>query len=103
VLQFSQSALLAAETRKELADGEYRRQNTSKRAVIEGIISAVKRGHGATKLAIRGQVKSALVMGRKCIAHNFQQLKSWFRLKAKEAKGKYAKLQAPLKGVSIPI
>gem|GEM_PF-3582509 len=66
MLQFSQSALLAAETRKELAGGEYRRQNTSKRAAIKGIISAVKRGRGATKLAVRGQVKGALDVPLHC-------------------------------------
>ncbi|QGP93936.1 Transposase DDE domain protein [Neomoorella glycerini] len=103
LLQFNQSALLAAETRKELASGECRRQNTSKRAAIEGTVSAIKRGRGATKLAVRGQVKSALVMGLKCIAHNFQQLKSWFQIKAKEVKEISVKTKMPLQGVSIPI
>ncbi|MGI9863111.1 transposase, partial [Moorella naiadis] len=103
LLQFNQSALLAAETRKELASGECRRQNTSKRVAIEGTVSAIKRGRGATKLAVRGQVKSALVMGLKCIAHNFQQLKSWFKIKAKEAKEISVKTKMPLQGVSVPI
>lgn len=103
LLQFNQSALLAAETRKELANGECRRQNTSKRAAIEGTISAIKRGRGATKLAVRGQVKCALVIGLKCIAHNFQQLKSWFQVKAKEAKEIPVKPKMPLQGVSVPV
>lgn len=104
LLQFNQSALLAAETRKELASGECRRQNTSKRAAIEGTVSAIKRGRGATKLFVRGIVKCALVMGLKCIAHNFQQLKSWFLVKAKESKEISAKLKTPTwQGVSISV
>ncbi|HAU30871.1 MAG TPA: hypothetical protein DCW46_00985 [Desulfotomaculum sp.] len=66
--------LLAAEIRKELADPEFRREATSKRAAIEGTISAIKRGQGAGKLSIRGQIKRTLVMGFKTIAHNFQQV-----------------------------
>lgn len=103
LLQFNQSALLAAETRQELANDEDRRENKAKRAAIEGTVSAIKRGRGATKLAIRGQVKSALVIGLKCIAHNFQQLKSWFQIKAKEAKEISVKPQMPLQGVSVPV
>jgi len=44
-------------------------------------------------------VALAMVIGLKCISHKFQQLKSWFQLKAKEAKGKYAKPQVSLQGL----
>jgi len=101
LLKISQKSLLAAEIRKELADHELRREATSKRAAIEGTISAIKRGRGAGKLSVRGQIKCALVMGFKTIAHNFQQLKKYFALKAKEEKA--AKIKTSLlQGVSVP-
>ncbi|AFV10421.1 transposase domain-containing protein DUF772 [Thermacetogenium phaeum DSM 12270] len=103
LLQFNQSALLAAETRQEMADSQCRRENTSKRAAIEGTVSAIKRGHGAQKLTVRGQIKSALVMGFKCIAHNFQQLKNWFHIKRKEAREISVKPKISLPGVGVPI
>lgn len=103
LLQFSRNALLAAETRKELAEGPSRQQYISKRATIEGTISAIKRGHGAAKLAVRGQVKCTLVMGLKCIAHNIQQLKKWFQIKARKVKEISAKPKIPSQGVSVPI
>jgi hypothetical protein len=104
LLQFNQGALLAAETRKELANAECRRQNKAKRVAIESTISAIKRGRGAAKLAVRGELKCALVMGFKCIVHNFQQLKSWFLFKAKEAKKISAKPKIPTwEGVSISV
>jgi hypothetical protein len=49
-----------------------RRENTSKRAAIEGTNSALKRAHGASKLRVRGQVKSAIVTGMQAIGHNLQ-------------------------------
>ena len=100
LLKINQKTLLAAEIRKELADPEFRREATSKRAAIEGTISAIKRGQGAGKLSVRGQIKCTLVMGFKTIAHNFQQLKKFFANKARE--GKTAKIKASLsQGVSV--
>jgi hypothetical protein len=100
-LKINQKSLLAAEIRKELADHEFRREATSKRAAIEGTISAIKRGQGASKLSVRGQIKCTLVMGFKTIAHNFQQLKKYFALKAKEESA--AKIKVSLfQGVSVP-
>ena len=78
-------------------------ENTSKRAAIEGTVSAIKRGHGAQKLTVRGQIKSALVMGFKCIAHNFQQLKNWFHIKRKEAREISVKPKISLPGVGVPV
>ncbi len=102
LLKINRKSLLAAEVRKELTDPEFRREATSKRAAIEGTISAIKRGRGAGKLSVRGQVKCTLVMGLKTIAHNFQQLKKFFALKAKEEKA--AKVKIPsLQGVIVPI
>jgi len=46
LLKINQKSLLAAGIRKELADHEFRREATSKRAAIEGTISAIKRGRG---------------------------------------------------------
>ena len=100
-MKINQKSLLAAGIRKELADHEFRREATSKRAAIEGTMSAIKRGRGASKLSVRGQVKSTLVMGFKAIAHNFQQFKKFFALKAKEEND--AKIKAfLLQGVSVP-
>ena len=100
-MKINQKSLLAAGIRKELADHEFRREATSKRAAIEGTMSAIKRGRGASKLSVRGQVKSTLVMGFKTIAHNFQQLKKFFALKSKEEND--AKTKAfLLQGVSVP-
>ncbi len=102
LLKINQKSLLVAEIRKELADHEFRREATSKRAAIEGTISAIKRGRGAGKLSVRGQIKCTLVMGFKTIAHNFQQLKKFFALKAKKEKA--AKTKTPsLQGVIVPI
>lgn len=79
VLKVSQKAVIAAATRKELTDKEQHRANISKRAAIEGTNSALKRGQGADKLEVRGQVKCSLVVGMKIIGHNFQQLKRFFK------------------------
>ncbi|WP_427910095.1 hypothetical protein [Pelotomaculum schinkii] len=46
---------------------------------MEGTNSALKRGQGANKLYVRGQVKCSLVLGMKIIGHNFQQLKKFFK------------------------
>ncbi len=65
---------VAADTRKQINDKDQSRKNTSKRAATEGTISAIKRGHGAGKLAVRCQNKCQVVFGLKVLAHNFKQI-----------------------------
>ena len=67
-------SILAAREREKLERKEIRRENTSKRAAIEGTMSALKRDQGARKLRVRGRVKCALNCGLKVIARNFRQL-----------------------------
>jgi hypothetical protein len=67
-------SILAAREREKLERKEVRRENTSKRAAIEGTMSALKRDQGARKLRVRGKVKCALNCGLKVIARNFRQL-----------------------------
>lgn len=100
VLKVSLKAVVAAETRKEIGDKEQHRANISKRAAIEGTNSALKRGQGAGKLRVRGQVKCRLVIGMKIIAHNFQQLKKFFSIKANDT-AKFSSLV--MSGVSVSI
>lgn len=103
VLKVSQKAVIAAETRKEINDKEQRQANISKRAAIEGTNSALKRGQGADKLDVRGQVKCSLAVGMKIIGHNFQQLKKYFN-SLKESKKDTAKINVPTpKGVIVPV
>jgi len=73
VLRASKKAILAANTRQEISKKEIRRENTSKRAAIEGTNSAIKRGQGANKLRVRGLIKCQLQIGLKVIGHNFKQ------------------------------
>jgi len=47
------------------------KENTSKRAGIEGTNSALKRKYGLEKLNARGQNKCAIVTGLIITAHNF--------------------------------
>jgi len=58
---------------KEISKQEIRREDTSKRAAIEGNNSALKRGQGENKLRIRGMIKCQLQIGLKVIGHNFKQ------------------------------
>jgi hypothetical protein len=73
VLRITSKALHAARTRIQLEDRASRLEATSKRAAIEGTNSALKRGHGAAKLAVCTQAKSQTVFGLKVIGHNFRQ------------------------------
>lgn len=74
VLRVSKKAIQAAEVRKEISKKEIKRQNTSKRAAIEGTNSALKRSEGAGNLRVRGLVKCSMVMSFKIMGHNFKQV-----------------------------
>ncbi len=73
-ITISRKQRIAAETRKQILDKDQHRINTSKRAATEGTNSAMKRAHGADKLAVRGENKCRTVFGLKTLAHNFKQL-----------------------------
>ncbi len=83
VLRISKKSIKTAEARSKISSE--RRENTSKRAAIEGTNSALKRSHGASKLRVRGQVKSAIVTGMQAIGHNIQQLVHYFKTLGKKA------------------
>lgn len=102
VLKVSLKAVVASETRKEISNKEQHQVNISKRAAIEGTNSALKRGQGAGKLKVRGQIKSCVVIGMKVIGHNFLQLKKFFSLKA--AQKDTAKVKVPVtQGVIVTV
>jgi len=71
VVKFSKESIAAALQRYLCA--ENRVENTSKRAAIEGTISAIKRKGGA-KLRVRGRTRCTVVFGFKVIAQNIQRL-----------------------------
>ncbi len=84
VLRVTNKALLAARTRKQLEDRERRHEAVSKRAAIEGTNSALKRGYGAAKLAVRTRAKSQTVFGLKVMGHNFSQFVRGLMIRAKQ-------------------
>ena len=52
---------------------EFKKENTSKRAGIEGSNSALKR-KGLSKLKVRGKAKSKVVSGLKVAAQNIKRI-----------------------------
>lgn len=68
---------IAAEARKQINDKKQHRENTSKRAAIEGTNSCVKRGQGDGKLQVRGLNKSRVVFGFIVLGRNVRQLLRW--------------------------
>ncbi|MBC7765710.1 MAG: transposase [Hyphomonadaceae bacterium] len=74
------------------------KENTSKRAAIEGTNSALKRGQGQDKLGVRGQVKCAVVSGLKVMAQNIKRFTKYW------VGGYKQKLKAtPPQGIPMPI
>jgi len=71
VVKFSKESIAAALQRYLCT--ENRAENTSKRAAIEGTISALKR-KGCAKLRVRGRIRCTVVFGLKVIAQNIQRL-----------------------------
>ena len=74
-----------------------RKENTSKRAGIEGSNSALKRG-GLDKLAVRGKAKSTVVCGLKVTVQNIKRFIKYFQ---GGYKPKYS--NQPPKGIPVPI
>jgi len=59
--------------------------NKGKRAAIEGTNSALKRGHGLSKLRVRGLVKCRVNVGLKVLAQNFKRFARYMLERAKKA------------------
>jgi hypothetical protein len=76
-----------------------KRENTSKRAGIEGTNSALKRT-GLAKLRVRGQIKCQLVCGYMVIAQNIKRL---FTFLSGGYKNMKAKQKRKTKGILAPI
>ncbi len=60
-------------------------EDKSKRAAIEGTNSALKRGHGLSKLRVRGLVKCRVNVGLKVLAQNFKRFARYMLERAKKA------------------
>lgn len=75
IINITTKSLLAAQTRQRLK--EERKENTSKRAAIEGTNSAFKRC-GADELRVRTLVKCRIVLGLKIIGRNIRQIWRYF-------------------------
>lgn len=65
---------IAAQTRKQIQDEAQHKENTSKRAAIEGTNSALKRRQGVDKLRVRRQHRCRVSVGLRMIARNAIQL-----------------------------
>lgn len=70
--------------------------NKSKRAAIEGTNSALKRGHGLSKLRVRGLVKCRVNVGLKVLAQNFKRFARYMLERAKKAIGESQGGSAPV-------
>lgn len=72
------------------------KRSKSLRVAIEGTNSALKRGHGLSKLRVRGIVKCKVNVGLKVLAQNFKRFARYILEQVKEAA-----LKVP--GRSVPI
>ncbi|EGD50331.1 hypothetical protein TheetDRAFT_2865 [Thermoanaerobacter ethanolicus JW 200] len=80
-------------------------EDKSKRAAIEGTNSALKRGHGLSKLRVRGLVKCRVNVGLKVLAQNFKRFARYMLERAKKAipkgpRGKCAHI-GPINGNNV--
>jgi hypothetical protein len=85
--------------RKREAVKATKRENTSKRAGIEGTNSALKRT-GLGKLRVRGQIKCAIVCGHMVMAQNIKRL---FTFLSGGYKDKNSKRRPAIRGIFAPI
>ena len=92
VVRISLKAITANRERSKII--EFRKENTSKRAAIEGSNSALKR-KGLDKLQVRGKTKSTIVCGYKVMAQNIKRFTK-FMLGGYQPK-------TPDNGISVPI
>jgi hypothetical protein len=73
------NAILAAHARNRTLAKPLRKEAISKRAAVEGSISAVKRSQGADKLRVRTHPKVQVVTGFKMIGRNIRQIVHFFQ------------------------
>lgn len=92
VVRISLKAVVADRERSKIA--EFKKENTSKRAGIEGSNSALKRT-GMEKLNVRGKIKSTMVCGFKVMAQNIKRFTKFML-------GGY-KPKTPANGITAPI
>jgi len=83
IVQASQKAVLAAQTRARLHEGAEHDKAVPKRAAIEGTNWALKRRGRASKLRVRGLARVKVVMDLKVIDHNFRQIARFFQDRVK--------------------
>ena len=91
VMRIHEKSIIAAREREKIKQSS--RENTSKRAGIEGTNSALKH-KGLGKLDVRGEIKSAIVCAYKVTAQNINRC-------IRFAQGKYTK-KPPIQGNSAP-
>jgi hypothetical protein len=93
VLRVKQNAILAARARERVFCEPLRKEATSKRAAVEGSISAIKRSQGAGKLRVRTYPKVQVAMGLKLIGHNIRQMIRFYQGKVRKAAGVVASVK----------
>ncbi len=76
-LTITKKKRIAAETREQLNDKQQHKENTSKRAAIEGTISCVKHDQGGEKLRVRGHNRIGVLFGFIVIGRNVRQFFRW--------------------------
>jgi len=94
VLRISLKALKTAKERQTV--NECRKENTSKRAAIEGTNSALKRSQGLDKLAVRGKLKCGIVVSFMVTAQNFKRFANYTVDLLKKAKKQIPSISAPI-------
>lgn len=95
VVKISKKSILASQVRETVNDPHINRENTSKRAAIEGTNSAIKGCQGAKRLRVRGKIKCAIQIGFKVIGHNFKQICRVLTNQIKKPKSKAKGLLCP--------
>jgi hypothetical protein len=95
VVRISLKAVIANDERNKIE--EFKKENTSKRAAIEGTNSALKR-KGLTKLRVRGKAKSSVVCALKVMAQNIKRFTKFMLggYKPKNSKN-------PINGIIAPV
>jgi len=95
VVKISKKSIMASQIREEVNTPHINRENTSKRAAIEGTNSAIKGCQGAKRLRVHGKIKCTIQIGFKVIGHNFKQI---FRVLSNQSK----KTKVKTKGLMCP-
>jgi hypothetical protein len=95
VVKISKKSILASQVRETVNDPHINRENTSKRAAIEGTNSAIKGCQGAKRLRVRGKIKCTIQIGFKVIGHNFKQVFRALTNQIKKPKSKAKGLLCP--------